>query len=78
VLIDPVIEQFDRDRTLIEELSKDRPIVLICRSGGRSGKAAMQLAAAGFRRVASLQGGMLKWNAEQLPVERGYIETRQG
>ncbi|MEY4576240.1 MAG: hypothetical protein RL701_943, partial [Pseudomonadota bacterium] len=58
--------------------SKDQPIVLICRSGGRSGKAAMQLAAAGFRRVASLQGGMLKWNAEQLPVERGYIETRQG
>jgi glyoxylase-like metal-dependent hydrolase (beta-lactamase superfamily II) len=58
--------------------SKEQPIVLICRSGGRSGKAAAQLVAAGFRRVASLQGGMLKWNAEHLPVARGYIETRQG
>jgi glyoxylase-like metal-dependent hydrolase (beta-lactamase superfamily II)/rhodanese-related sulfurtransferase len=57
---------------------KDKPVVLICRSGGRSGKAALQLAAAGFKRVASLRGGMLGWNAQQLPVERGYIENRQG
>lgn len=57
---------------------QDRPIVLICRSGGRSGKAALQLAAAGFKRVASLRGGMLRWNAQALPVERGYIENRQG
>ncbi|MEY4512609.1 MAG: hypothetical protein RLZZ450_4731 [Pseudomonadota bacterium] len=56
----------------------DRPIVAICRSGGRSGKAALQLAAAGFKRVASLQGGMLEWNAHKGPVERGYIEARQG
>jgi glyoxylase-like metal-dependent hydrolase (beta-lactamase superfamily II)/rhodanese-related sulfurtransferase len=58
--------------------SKQQPIVLICRSGGRSGRAALQLAAAGFERVASLQGGMSNWNARQLPVQRGYIETRQG
>jgi sulfur dioxygenase len=57
---------------------KDRPLVLVCRSGGRSGKAALQLAAAGFGRVASLQGGMLEWNARKLPIERGYIENRQG
>lgn len=57
---------------------KQRPLVLICRSGGRSGKAALQLAAAGFKRVASLQGGLMGWHAKQLPVERGYIENRQG
>jgi sulfur dioxygenase len=57
---------------------KDRSVVLICRSGGRSGKAALQLAAAGFKRVASLHGGMLDWNARRLAVERGYLETRQG
>jgi rhodanese-related sulfurtransferase len=57
---------------------KVRPVVLVCRSGGRSGKAALQLAAAGFSRVASLQGGMLEWNARKLPIERGYIENRQG
>lgn len=57
---------------------KQQKIVLICRSGGRSGKAAVQLSAAGFQRVASLQGGMLRWHEQQLPVQRGYIETRQG
>ena len=57
---------------------KARPVVCICRSGGRSGKAALQLAAAGFKRVASLQGGMLGWQTKQLPTERGYIENRQG
>jgi glyoxylase-like metal-dependent hydrolase (beta-lactamase superfamily II)/rhodanese-related sulfurtransferase len=57
---------------------KQRPIVIICRSGGRSGKASLQLSAAGFERVASLRGGMLQWSAQKLPVERGYIETRQG
>lgn len=57
---------------------KDRPVLLVCRSGGRSGKAALQLSAAGFARVASLRGGMREWNAQGRPVERGYIETRQG
>jgi len=58
--------------------SKEQPIVLICRSGGRSGKAAVQLAAAGFKRVASLKGGMLNWTDQAFAVQRGYIETRQG
>jgi glyoxylase-like metal-dependent hydrolase (beta-lactamase superfamily II)/rhodanese-related sulfurtransferase len=57
---------------------KERPVVLICRSGGRSGKAALQLAAAGFKRVASLRGGLLSWTTRKLPIEPGYIETRQG
>jgi glyoxylase-like metal-dependent hydrolase (beta-lactamase superfamily II)/rhodanese-related sulfurtransferase len=60
------------------EWSRERPVVLICRSGGRSGKAALQLAEAGFSRVASLRGGMTSWNAQGLPVQRGYIENRQG
>lgn len=34
------------------------PIVTICRSGGRSAKAALELAAKGFTRVASMRGGM--------------------
>jgi rhodanese-related sulfurtransferase len=57
---------------------KEQPVVVICRSGGRSGQAAMQLAAAGFQRVASLKGGMTNWIAQNLPIERGYIEARQG
>ncbi|MET0387740.1 MAG: MBL fold metallo-hydrolase [Polyangiales bacterium] len=59
-------------------LPKEQSMVLVCRSGGRSGKAALQLAAAGWTRVASLRGGMLAWNEQHLPVTRGYIENRQG
>lgn len=60
------------------EWPRDRAIVTVCRSGGRSGKAALQLAQAGFSRVASLRGGMTHWHAQGLPVQRGYIENRQG
>jgi rhodanese-related sulfurtransferase len=55
----------------------ERPVVVVCRSGGRSGKAALQLARAGFSRVASLRGGMMDWNAQHFPIERGYIQNRQ-
>jgi rhodanese-related sulfurtransferase len=63
-------------------LPRDRPIVAICRSGGRSGRAAIELAALGFSRVASLRGGMTAWNARGLPIERGpdvhQAMSRQG
>jgi sulfur dioxygenase len=40
---------------------RDVPLVVVCRSGGRSGRAALELAAQGFNKVASMQGGMLAW-----------------
>ena len=49
---------------------KDDEIVLVCRSGGRSGRAAAALAALGFRRLINMSGGMLAWNAAKLPIER--------
>ncbi len=63
-------------------LPKQRPVVTVCRSGGRSGKAALALQRLGFDRVASLAGGMLDWNARRLPVELGgskaTVVGRQG
>jgi glyoxylase-like metal-dependent hydrolase (beta-lactamase superfamily II)/rhodanese-related sulfurtransferase len=62
-------------------LPRELPMVMICRSGGRSGKAALQLAALGFARVVSLRGGMLEWSEKKLPVEYGRpprAEDRQG
>jgi rhodanese-related sulfurtransferase len=38
-------------------------IVVVCRSGGRSARAAEVLVAAGFRRVMNLAGGMLAYRA---------------
>jgi rhodanese-related sulfurtransferase len=47
----------------------DRPIVAVCRSGARSGKAAELLAAAGVE-AANLVGGMKAWADAGLPVVR--------
>ena len=53
------------------ELAKDRPVVAVCRAGGRSAQATAILQQAGFERVANLSGGMLRWRAEGCPVEGG-------
>lgn len=45
------------------EWDRELPIVAICRSGGRSDRAAVQLEGAGFRHVASMTGGMIAFNA---------------
>ena len=47
---------------------RDRDVLLVCRSGGRSAKAAVQLVEMGFTRVMNLRGGMLAWNTAELPV----------
>lgn len=51
------------------ELSKDRPIVTVCRAGGRSAQAITILGREGYTEAANLAGGMLRWRAERLPVE---------
>jgi glyoxylase-like metal-dependent hydrolase (beta-lactamase superfamily II)/rhodanese-related sulfurtransferase len=50
------------------EWDRTQPVLLICRSGGRSGRAAAALAAAGFESVYNLAGGMIAWNEAGLPV----------
>jgi sulfur dioxygenase len=50
--------------------SKEAEIVMVCRSGNRSGKAAAALVAAGFQRVMNLAGGMLAYTAAGFPVIR--------
>jgi rhodanese-related sulfurtransferase len=45
-------------------------LVMVCRSGGRSGRATAQLASMGFTEVYNMAGGMLAWNDAKLPVER--------
>ena len=54
-----------------KEWDRHRPLIIVCRSGGRSGKAALQLARMGFTEVASMRGGMIAWNERRFPVERG-------
>jgi rhodanese-related sulfurtransferase len=56
----PVGELPDR----LSELDQSRRVVVLCRSGGRSTKAATLLTDAGFADVVNLEGGMLAY-AEQ-------------
>ena len=53
------------------ELAKERPVVVVCRSGARSARATLLLREAGFDKVANLAGGMLRWNAQRLAVAGG-------
>ena len=49
---------------------RSEPVLVICRSGGRSSKAAGILAGLGFTHVHNLAGGMQAWNAAGLPISR--------
>ena len=53
------LSAFDPDK-----LPRDKPIVLICRSGRRSLTALNQARAAGFRDIWHYKGGVLGWAAE--------------
>ena len=49
---------------------RDKQVVLYCRSGRRTLLAADVLHAAGFTRLAHLEGDYLAWEAEHRPIER--------
>jgi adenylyltransferase/sulfurtransferase len=53
-------------------LDSSREMVVICRTGNRSGKAVQQLQAAGFRRVWNLAGGVHRWSDEVDPTLPKY------
>ena len=54
----------------MEKYSKDTPVYIYCRSGGRSGRAAKQLIADGFTEVYDLKGGILNWTASGESVSK--------
>lgn len=45
-----------------EQLNKDKEVVLICRSGSRSLRAARILKRAGFTKLTNVAGGLNHWN----------------
>ena len=50
---------------------RSQPLLLVCRMGGRSARAASDLARLGFKNLYNLAGGMTGWNEAGLPVRRG-------
>lgn len=56
--------------TRFSELPKDRPLLMICRSGARSARACEYLLQNGYTDVTNLAGGTLAWADADLPVVR--------
>jgi len=52
------------------EEQKSAPTVFVCRSGGRSTKAASMAQQSGFTNVYNMTGGMMYWNELRLPVSK--------
>lgn len=45
----------------ISRLDKNQPVLIYCRSGGRSARAAIAMKALGFSKIYELEGGYLAW-----------------
>lgn len=52
------------------EKYKDRPVIVSCRSGQRSARAASVLKKNGFETVYNLDGGLAAWQNASLPVTK--------
>ena len=53
----------------LNEVPRDRQIVVVCRSGNRSQQGRDILLNAGFEQVTSMTGGLTEWRASGFPVE---------
>ncbi len=60
----------------IKHLNKKEPIYVYCLSGGRSKEAASHLTSLGFE-VYDIQGGIVKWEADNLPIIKKEVEKKE-
>ena len=64
------IDQFDPESQTLTRI-KDRHVVMVCKSGHMSIKAAKRLRKAGFTKVHTLGGGTEAWRRADLPLAKG-------
>ena len=62
----------------VAELPTDRPILVICHSGGRSAAVTGYLVRTGRTDVANVAGGMLAWERAGLPTLHGRPAAGEG
>ncbi|MCL9769985.1 rhodanese-like domain-containing protein [Flavobacterium sp. HXWNR69] len=63
--IDVTAEDFDAK---VAGLDKEKPVMVYCKSGGRSAKASARLKELGFKTISDLEGGITNWKSENKPV----------
>ena len=63
--IDVTADDFDAK---VASLDKEKPVMVYCKSGGRSAKASARLKELGFKTITDLEGGITNWKSENKPV----------
>ena len=58
-------------KKLTDTITKDRPLLLYCTNDDRSRWAAEKLYEQGFRNLYNLEGGIVAWRKEKMPLTRG-------
>jgi len=54
----------------LSEVPQDKTVIMVCRSGNRSGQATAFLRQQGFENVHNMSGGILEWQQKGYAVER--------
>jgi rhodanese-related sulfurtransferase len=65
VNIDVTADDFD---VKVASLDKDKPVMVYCKSGGRSARASARLKELGFKNITDLEGGITNWKSENKPT----------
>ncbi len=60
-----------------DSLNKEFSLFIYCTSGFRSSNAAQKLYDKGFRKLYNLEGGMVAWRKDGLPVVKGRVKRRK-
>ncbi len=63
--IDVTADDFDAK---VASLDKEKPVMVYCKSGGRSARASARLKELGFKTITDLEGGITNWKSENKPV----------
>jgi rhodanese-related sulfurtransferase len=62
----------------MDEIPKDRPVLVLCASGARSQNVTAHLRSSGWDDVANVAGGITTWERMGLPVTRGPVVPGEG
>jgi rhodanese-related sulfurtransferase len=62
----------------LQDIPRDRPIMVMCASGSRSSGVTAYLLGQGWEDVGNVAGGIDGWQRLGLPVKRGPVEDGEG
>jgi rhodanese-related sulfurtransferase len=64
--------------TRMDELPRDRPLMILCATGNRSSAVTAHLLRNGWTDVSNVAGGITDWQRAGFPVRRGPLAPEEG